>query len=267
MFLISNHYFVTVLWISSCLIDSMLFLFYYCNIFLISLGYTTTLGEVSAPWKVLVSSQWRGSVCSSGRCLPRWKLSLHSTLLGWWLTVRRVWKLYRVNSWNLDSAIRTCGWPIRSPFSSPWRLKVHLDVFSLVGWSPRRLSSYLLPKRWRFPDRSCLSPLHTVTTSQFCQRWELHLQTPAEAGEGPWGGGGKLGAGFSKQRWCWCRRSWASSLPSLVLPFEFSGIHPFGSPHSHALLGIQISQTHSTSYFSLVYFLASKFLFLLPPSF
>lgn len=53
MFLISNHNFVTVLWISSCVTDSMLFWFYYCNIFLISLGYTMTLGKVSARWKVL----------------------------------------------------------------------------------------------------------------------------------------------------------------------------------------------------------------------
>lgn len=42
--------------------------------------------------------------------------------------------------------------------------------------------------------------LHAVTTSQFCQRWELHLQTPAEVEEGPWGGGGKLGADLLSNR-------------------------------------------------------------------
>lgn len=265
MFFISNHYFVTVLWISSCVTDSMLFLLYYCNIFLISLGYTMTLGKVSALWKVLVSSKWRCSVALAavshvGNFSPTW----HSWADGSRCNVFGSFTGSTHGMWILPQG------HVDGPFcgnSSPWRLETHFDVFSLVGWLPRRLSSRLSPERRGFPARLCLSLLHTVPTSQFCRVWKLHPQTPAEVEGGPW-----VGRKARRRLALQTEAVLAPQVPAVFPPFLLPPLWvlwdaSFRFPALPCLLGTQTSRTHSISYSSLVYFLDSKSVFLAPPSF
>lgn len=166
MFLISSRYFVIVLWISCCVIDNILFFFMIAIFSLFLWGIQWLFCKVSALWKALVPSKWHCSVCSSGLYLPRWKLSLYLTILSQWLTVEYVYKLIWVHSlrillWgHLDGSF--CG------NSSPWRHKVSLGVFFLVGPTPQKTTCFS-PKRWGLPARLCLSLLHMVPTSQFCQ--------------------------------------------------------------------------------------------------
>ena len=166
MFLISSRYFVIVLWISCCVIDNILFFFIIAIFFLFLWGIQWLFGKFLLSEKPLFPPSGTAlfialtSISHVGNFPYTWQSWANGS---WWsmfasfMWVNSLWILL----WeHLDGSF--CG------NSSRWRHKVSLGVFFLVGLIPQKTSRFS-PKRWGLPARLCLSLLHMVPTSQFCQ--------------------------------------------------------------------------------------------------